>query len=108
MSHTPGPWDIRRMPDWNNKGGQHFAAYCFFNMPPIRDEDEANANARLIAASPDLLAALKGILESGSFDDDGDFILYHEEPLPGHEDDDYVDPECIKIAREAIAKAEGR
>lgn len=65
--HTPGPWAIRRhwsnedafeiYPDRGDPGYGEWASiveigdYCY--------EDEAEANARLIAAAPDMLDMLK-------------------------------------------------
>ena len=64
--HTPGPWHVKN----NNavqgktltivaesvKGGIHIGTMFPF------EEDEEQANARLIAAAPDMLAELKSIL----------------------------------------------
>lgn len=84
VTHTPGPWRdqplSRRDPTpgvniWiTGPDGQVVAT--------LPDTAAGNANARLIAAAPDLLAALK---------------LYVEH---------FGDP--LKVARPAIAKAEGR
>lgn len=54
-----------------------------------KESDESTANARLLAAAPDLLDALRGMLE------------YFCEN--GH--DDYSDTETVQAARAAIAKA---
>jgi hypothetical protein len=54
--------------------------------------DHATANARLIAAAPDLLAALKAIL-----------LMRHAMSQNAH-----VDDRLCEIAEAAIAKAEGR
>jgi len=62
LKHTPGPWEYRRLRDSN---GQPYATLyqchvdlrvCMIWAPPGNVEQEANA--RLISASPDLLAAL--------------------------------------------------
>jgi hypothetical protein len=90
MAHTPGPWtvtcdrdddderplEIVTSDDWN-----HRIAFPASNGNPD--------DARLIAAAPDLLAALKGLLPEGWGDDD---TMDH---IPG-----------VKQARAAIAKAE--
>ena len=61
--HTPGPWmnsngtilaPAGKVAEAGNPGYDGFAA---------ESEDEAIANARLIAAAPDLLAALRKALE---------------------------------------------
>lgn len=63
--HTPGPWGELTMFDHNLTIGidypegddrDHYLAEV-----TCGDPDELEANARLIAAAPDLLAALQGI-----------------------------------------------
>ena len=66
-AHTPGEWATRLEPEWN--GGPEImvvahqgnfdvvvAIVSSFTTPP---SDEAIANARLIAAAPDMLALLQ-------------------------------------------------
>jgi hypothetical protein len=61
--HTPGPWKIAdrtRYPWWNvtTQAGDYVAEVeCDPDAP-----DESHANARLIAAAPELLAALNGVV----------------------------------------------
>lgn len=96
-AHTPGPWRLKR--DANREeysvnvppkdpgavGYLQIASLNFGFDEPF--ESQQHANARLIAAAPDLLAALKKIVSDG----------------------DYTAPEGMKrIAQEAIDKAEGR
>jgi hypothetical protein len=67
--HTPGPWSI----DWNfivapDPSGEHADVYIAEIAESDEDgripsEDQIEANARLIAAAPDLLAALQHVLE---------------------------------------------
>ncbi len=82
--HTPGPWkptyesDPYRLVDHTD--GREIAAVSGV------DNENRDANARLIAAAPDLLEALKGLLpmwESG------------------------VSEPWVEAAKAAIAKAEG-
>lgn len=62
-SHTPGPWSYSFEsvdPEWavvSMKGGLVVAN--------VNADHRQEANARLIAAAPDLLAALKALDESG-------------------------------------------
>jgi hypothetical protein len=89
MSHTPGPWNIHpayigdqpipvRSEDgeqrWNWLAlriakGERLIGYAEFNdcddcgFPRIDDVEEARANARLMVAAPELLAALSDILD---------------------------------------------
>jgi len=65
VKHTPGPWTVRLEETWwevQGKGGEAIALngseYGDFGVP-----SEHEANARLIAASPDLLDALQCLEE---------------------------------------------
>ena len=82
--HTPGPWWYQEKSDAYThiiRAGESRYLGSFSQS----DNPEVEANARLAAAAPDLLAALKRI----DHDWDGE-------------------PEDMQEAREAIAKAEGR
>ena len=60
--HTPGPWTARPQtgPQWGvTHGDSEFAFIC--NCFTLHGNDEANA--RLIAAAPDMLEALKQSLD---------------------------------------------
>lgn len=88
--HTPGPWE------WRN--GRLFRSYpetfASVNIFVIHDDRwmPRPDDARLIAAAPDLLAALESLLNDLSADD--------EEGLFEHS-------ETVIRARTAIAKARG-
>ena len=85
MTYTPGPWDIHEANDRNdafyithkNRRGIGSISNSFNDDGDQYTSAEDAANARLIAASPDLLAALKALVESienlnfSVFDDDG-------------------------------------
>jgi hypothetical protein len=107
VAHTPGPWfHIPRARDGHvdiitdredNRGrafiqvGSPEAEYPILDYP---HDNKQTANARLIAAAPELLAALKELAGWG---------LCHTSPL------DAKSPHNLLIAAvEAIAKAEGR
>jgi len=84
--HTPGPWEVD-----GYRVGHPVGKHGFDLVARILQTDNATedaANARLIAAAPDLLAACKAALES----DDAPFAI----SLP-----------LETTLREAIAKAEG-
>jgi hypothetical protein len=97
-AYTPGAWDVRFMAstdtwavttppgskyeDCDEQGRRHLAS--------VRAGREAEANARLIAAAPDLLSACRDTLDA----------LYHAEG-------DVIE-EIREQLRAAIAKAEGR
>jgi hypothetical protein len=72
--------------------GELIAQVCAFDDGVGNDYlAETTANARLMAAAPDLLAALQGMIE---YFVDGSI-------------DDYSDTETMQAARAAIAKATG-
>lgn len=99
--HTPGPWTATFMPAgaglWNTRimgpDGEHILAdtYTQFYGP---GQAESEANARLIAAAPELLEALAGLLKHA--------------PLPKGIRKDFSYTLYLEAARSAIAKAEGR
>jgi hypothetical protein len=88
--HTPGPWviegDVAALPDDIGVG--------IVNRKHDGDDwdvamvHSSAANARLIAAAPDLLAALKALLDKADLND--------------------WNQEAYEAAEAAIAKAEGR
>ena len=101
--HTPGPWNYAKS-DFNDD------RYSIYHNGPIAycgengcGPENALANARLIAAAPELLEALRGII----------WKLSHNFSPSGRGGDcrpstiDRTDATII-IALAAIAKAEGR
>lgn len=92
--HTPGPWRVgadREQWKWRNVlGGEQPADFSVAAVPknlPLRSLEEGEANARLIAAAPDLLAACKTIIQA-------------------YENAD-VAPDALDAAYAAVKKAEG-
>jgi hypothetical protein len=64
--HTPGPWVVV-MSDLIKARNGDFVADCEATPPHLRPApptEEAKANARLIAAAPDMLAALESAYTS--------------------------------------------
>ena len=94
--HTKGPWSVCLtiqsgvVTHWHITGPKYGSIYpvCNHTMEVMPNVDEQRANARLIAAAPDLLDALKRM------------VLEQEREGFGDELPD------IKQAKEAIAKAE--
>lgn len=86
-AYTPAPWTVRTRASIDYEGNIEIAEAC---------EGEHEANARLIAAAPELLDALKDVLER--FKNERDIQLGNGYP------EDYV---SITAAEAAIAKAEG-
>lgn len=95
---TPGPWKATRVTVWGPSSASVATVRCGAHMwlddSATVSKEEADANARLIAAAPDLMEALKEVTE-----------LYSR-TVAGWVDTEKV-PEII-AARAAIAKAEGR
>ena len=98
--HTPGPWRVFEH-SWSDTsvladGFDHGICLLDINhaTEESQDADEAlmAANARLIAAAPDLLASLRELVEA--------FVATDEEGLIEH-------AEPMRRARAAIAKALG-
>ena len=84
QTHTPGPWTVRATPESSNQdfivcAGRH-------QIAPVQYSENSEADATLIAAAPDLLAALRSLLDA----------------LPSA-----TTHPAIKTARAAIAKVEG-
>lgn len=99
--HIAGPWFARHVTIQNGKGGSqrwHILAGKDRSIQVCSllgwDEDD-EANARLIAAAPELLEALKNLLESYGAYVDIDEVT----------NADIVEP--VREARAAIAKAKG-
>lgn len=97
-AHTPGPWELSEYrPPYDDMGGDHSIGYTdadgvFWEIATLEPwRGSRHADARLIAAAPDMLAALEEI-----------------ESLPV---DDYgcreIPPGFLDKARAAIAKARG-
>jgi hypothetical protein len=95
--HTQGPWgpisdefgDCEMGVAWPGDSRGHFLA-----VAQSGDPDELRANARLIAAAPELLDALQHALE-------------RLECIPGDRDETGVILHSINKARAAIARATG-
>ena len=93
--HTPGPWQ------WTQHFDPTISIYKdgFGQIARLYDSSAGTgkANARLIAAAPDLLDALEGII--GYFDS-GNSVSVSQATIKASSDE-------IKAARAAIAKATG-
>lgn len=94
QKHTPGPWTIRTEKRTRlvcDAHGNQIAAIRPVKRYGVEGDDAANA--RLIAAAPEMYEALRIIADSEEFN--GDAFVCDFETLQG-------------VARSAIAKAEGR
>ena len=97
--HTPGPWSINRaaathVQDARERGIAACGGYYSTDAKLAMADGEQEANARLIAAAPELLDALRGLLAA------------RDSTTMGRERELYE--EWIPKARAAVAKAEGR
>lgn len=83
MTHTPGPWTISNaIKTAINSSGKHVA---MVNFGIGISNEEHNANVALIAAAPDLLAALEAVEWFGGL---GDVCPKCRQRKPkGHADD---------------------
>jgi hypothetical protein len=105
MNHTPGPWELQRDELHYGTlssivGGEsrkcHIDRALMVEVGGFACLTEQEANARLIAAAPDLLDALDVLKE---------ILLQWHEDLPDHVGD--KEPVALAKASKAIAKARG-
>jgi hypothetical protein len=96
MGHTPGPWTLHGWADNDYEINAALDTVC--NVPGFDDDtvdaDRAEANARLIAAAPELLAALREIADE-----------CNRRLRKGEDSGDRL---TLQLCKAAIAKAEGR
>lgn len=92
--HTPGPWAVDDDGDVCISDLERLIAAVDRRNVTLR-KDEAAANAALIAAAPDLLAACEALAEAQQRADAGEHVGFGL----------YVD--AVDAARAAIAKAKG-
>jgi hypothetical protein len=98
-THTPGPWSVSNglSTVWANDGERQIAD-C--DKGPLRSAGEDLANARLIAAAPELLAALREIESKLT-------ALLCDRVLDSTLPEFYEVRDARNSARAAISKAEG-
>lgn len=98
MAHTPGPWQLRTVDHSLGTIETADEKFVIANTCQLRGNDyqsnhaERRANARLIAAAPDLLEALQ-------------VLASHWPHYAAHMDMKRIDFDAIAMARAAIAKA---
>ena len=109
MKHTPGPWFqgtgnyeycVYDKRVWINQDGSRGGETP--NLVVVVSPEDAIADARLIAAAPDLLEALKDLL------DEAEWLrreYSHDRERDGW--DALEEDPCFTVARAAIAKATG-
>ena len=106
MTHTPGPWRVL-----HKTGVFPMDSDCWTIGTAEQHRKEHVANARLMAAAPDLLAALTAALVIID-----DYLAYKHDGDPNEEDarlmgemdiNDYARDGRLAAARAAIARATG-
>jgi hypothetical protein len=117
--HTEGPWDALGLDDRRNDIGIFSpAGDCFVMVERHEDhsDEEVEANARLIAAAPELFAAVKALLASLERADTSEGACCCGDSMEAHglgsghspvDAGDYFAGQAIAAARAAIARAEG-
>ena len=112
---TPAPWDTDGDVVWSGNGAGPGVCMTIeppfgVNFAPVEDEPVRHANAKLIAAAPELLAALQ-LLRGWLVNDDATLEHLHDEVVSSecagsiHENAVRI---LVETAERAIAKAEGR
>ena len=74
--HTPGPWMESSFEVWSPLNGKRFGKVVANLRRAEAPDDEARANARLIAAAPDLLEVATMVLET--IDGGGPVVTFQE------------------------------
>lgn len=85
-THTPGPWYIEEISNRDWQINSDSRDWCLLEITPaiygesdsLSDEDKANA--RLIAAAPDLLEALKSLVKT-LVDQDDEGMIEHAQQI---------------------------
>ncbi len=91
--HTPGPWKRAHHGHYNQI--QIYTKNIYHPLAVVQNQEDMQANARLIAAAPDMLEALAAMV---------DMFERHIEGRSGPDDAS----NRWDMARAAIAKAEGK
>lgn len=87
--HSPGPWTVDPVPGIRGDAGNshvyssHDALICRVDARECVETEEAKANARLIAAAPDLAEALLAVYAEVRDDGKGERPYSHDSYLPG-------------------------
>ena len=103
MGHTPGPWSARQAyehgepVEWVVEAGREVICGLKYGDP-----DKEEADARLIAAAPEMLAALKRLSAKAA-----EFQQWAQNFDETDTTDQHL-TESLALAQAAIAKAEGR
>jgi hypothetical protein len=109
--HTPGPWRIlprnQRLRSRGFVPGFDVQQVVPDGLGDFICDKVTEADAYLIAAAPDMLAALLAVLDGGYYDDGGDYVLPHAEWNGSGDPPDTSDNPALIAVSTAIAKAKG-
>lgn len=94
QKHTPGPWSLNQYGEPVDASGENIRAKGL----ALTNSEEAKANARLIAAAPDMLAIHRDSVEVL------EIVLEEREEIVG---EDEVLRDLISRIKEVVAKATG-
>jgi hypothetical protein len=94
--HTPGPWKVK-------PSDSAYGTYWLLNVED-GDDDCDDANAKLMAASPNLLLALENII--GSLEDDHQTCVWCEDD-ESWDGEGHISSCLIGLANAAISEAKG-
>lgn len=98
FKHTPGPWHVRNNgPHWNNPSVTNYNIAWSEDGELVAEHVYEEADARLIAAAPDLLLELVALREA---------IIAHMAGSDAPMNDPYID-QRLAFSADAIAKATG-
>lgn len=99
IKHTPGPWLLNGFYIYRD-GATRIAAVSNWCISGADAFAETVANARLIAAAPELLEALIEVTATLAWNAHGECRAIHDGPI-------MPSSQAIEVARAAIAKAKG-
>lgn len=93
-NHTPGPWHAATADEWRTASGEHAQwgrfdisagskdptaenYYRVASVSNVNNSEQNQANAKLIAAAPDLLHALRDLVDVMTGRMDGETVALH-------------------------------
>lgn len=68
-NHTPGPWHVGYSHNQEKSIFNESSSACVCIVEPLLNQKETEANAKLIAAAPELLEILQNIMEYAEITD---------------------------------------
>ena len=106
--HTPGPWQVEGVPKGRRPWVGRIAEGRWAALACGYTDEEAEANARLIAAAPDLLASLERLVTLMNIVGDEPFRNGVTDSTGSMDEGIVIASKWLHEARAAIAKATER